>query len=114
MTRLEEEHAAAVESLKEDFRRREEAAAAKATAALKEAKRAETKMAERFRCAGAAAQTAEERVAAAELAASELRRELEQRNSTIRWLEGQVGWLQGVGGAGALCGSLAGGGLVAR
>ncbi|KAG2454006.1 hypothetical protein HYH02_001049 [Chlamydomonas schloesseri] len=90
MARLEEEHAAAVESLKEDFRRREEAAAAKAAAALKEAKRAEVKMAERFRCAGAAAQMAEERVAAAELAASELRRELEQRNSTIRWLEGQV------------------------
>ncbi|KAG2432445.1 hypothetical protein HXX76_008791 [Chlamydomonas incerta] len=90
MTRLEEEHAGAVEALKEDFRRREEAAAAKAAAALKEAKRSETKMAERFRCAGAAAQTAEERVAAAELAAGELRRELEQRNSTIRWLEGQV------------------------
>jgi 5-azacytidine-induced protein 1 len=54
MTRLEAEHAAAVEAQREDFRRREEAAAARSASALKEARRAEAKMAERFRSAGMA------------------------------------------------------------
>lgn len=36
-------------------------------------------------------QAAEERLATSELANEELRRELESRNSTIRWLEAQVG-----------------------
>ncbi|GFR47914.1 hypothetical protein Agub_g9714 [Astrephomene gubernaculifera] len=90
MTRLEAEHASAAEALKEDFRKREEAAAAKAAAALKEARRAEAKMAERFRTAGVASQAAEERLAASELTVQELRRELESRSNTIRWLESQV------------------------
>ncbi|GLI64721.1 hypothetical protein VaNZ11_008065 [Volvox africanus] len=90
MTRLEAEHAAAVEALKEDFRRREEAAAARAASALKDARRAEAKMAERFRNAGVLAKAAEERLAASELTVSDLRRELESRNNTIRFLESQV------------------------
>ncbi|GIL49463.1 hypothetical protein Vafri_5793 [Volvox africanus] len=90
MTRLEAEHAATVEALKEDFRRREEAAAARAASALKDARRAEAKMAERFRNAGVSAKAAEERLAASELTVSDLRRELESRNNTIRFLESQV------------------------
>ncbi|GIM00334.1 hypothetical protein Vretimale_5477 [Volvox reticuliferus] len=90
MTRLEAEHAAAVEALKEDFRRREEAAAARAASTLKDARRAEAKMAERFRNAGVSAKAAEERLAASELTVSDLRRELESRNNTIRFLESQV------------------------
>ncbi|GLC34800.1 hypothetical protein PLESTM_000241500 [Pleodorina starrii] len=90
MTRLEAEHVAAVEALKEDFRRKEEAAAARAASALKEARRAEAKMAERFRNAGVSTKAAEDRLAAAELTISDLRRELEARNTTIRFLESQV------------------------
>lgn len=56
MARLEAEHAVGREQLKEEARRREEAAAAQAGAALREARKAEAKMAERFRAAGQAAQ----------------------------------------------------------
>ena len=56
MARLEAEHAMAREQLKEEFRRREEAAAGQHAAALKEARKAEAKMAERFRAAGLAGQ----------------------------------------------------------
>lgn len=90
MARLEAEHALAREQLKEDFRRREEATAAQHAAALKEARKAEAKMAERFRAAGLAGQAAEERVGSSELQLKELRRELESKSSTIRWLESQV------------------------
>lgn len=90
MARLEAEHACAMERCHEESRRREEAAATRSAAAVKEAKKAEAKMAERFRAAGVASQAAEERVAAAELSLQEVRRELDAKNSTIRWLESQV------------------------
>ncbi|KAG2485000.1 hypothetical protein HYH03_016204 [Edaphochlamys debaryana] len=90
MTRLHEEHSAALEQLKQDGRRREEEAAAAAEARLREARKAEAKMAERFRSARASAQAAEERLLAAEQLTGQLRKDVESKAATIRWLEGQV------------------------
>ncbi len=56
MSRLEAEHASAMERCREESRRREEAAATRSAAAVKEARKAEVKMAERFRAAGLASQ----------------------------------------------------------
>lgn len=88
--RLESENAAAIEEVKSECRRREESLIAKHSSALKEAKRSEAKLAERFRLAGTAADAAESRVESSEKQIAHLQKELESRNEQIRWLESQI------------------------
>eukprot|EP00798_Chlamydomonas_sp_ICE-L_P006342 gene6342-2967_t len=88
--RLEAESAMNRDAMKEDFQRREEALVTRHATALKDAKRAEAKYAERFRQAGVAQEGAEERAAAVESSLLALQREVDAKNSTIRWLESQV------------------------
>ena len=88
--RLEAENAAAIEEVKQEWRRREESTLAKHSQALKDAKRGEAKLAEKFRLAGTAADAAESRIESSERQIAHLQKELESRNEQIKWLESQV------------------------
>lgn len=85
-------------------------------AVLQDARKGEAKLSDRFRAASQSQQAVEDRLAGAEQRLTELGRELDAKNGTIRWLESQVGgWGEvvvmtgclGAGGGGGATGDCA-------